>query len=71
MYFYRYIGGKHTSIDNLQKSFPKHERGNVRVAIKDLVKCNLIILKSTGYGLHCSLNPKMINEIEKLIDLAN
>ncbi len=68
MYFYRYIGGKHTSIDNLQKSFPKHERGNVSEAIKVLIKSNLVILKSTSYGKHCSLNPKMIDEIEKLIE---
>ncbi|MCA2004110.1 MAG: hypothetical protein LDL06_05040 [Candidatus Nitrosotenuis sp.] len=68
MYFYGYIGGKHTSTDNLQKSFPKHERGNVKVAVKTLIKANLIIPKSTGYGQHCSLNPRMIDEIEKLIE---
>lgn len=68
MYFYGYIGGKHTSIDNLQKSFPKHERGNVKGAVKALIKANLIIPKSTGYGQHCSLNPRMIDEIEKLIE---
>ena len=68
MYFYGYIGGKHTSIDNLQKSFPKHEKGNVKEAIKDLIKANLIIPKSTGYGRHCSLNPRMIDEIEKMIE---
>ena len=67
MYFYGYIGGKHTSVDNLQKSFPKHERGNVKGAIKVLIKANLIIPKSTGYGQHCSLNPKMIDVIEKMI----
>lgn len=68
MYFYGYIGGKHTPIDNLQKSFPKHERGNIKGAVKNLIKSNLIIQKSTGYGHHCSLNPRMINEIEKLIE---
>jgi len=68
MHFYGYIGGKHTSVDNLQKGFPKHERGNVKGTVKDLIKANLIIPKSTGYGQHCSLNPRMIDEIEKLID---
>lgn len=68
MYFYGYIGGKHTSIDNLQKSFPKHERGNVKEVIKDLIKINLIIQKSTGYGRHCSLNSRMIDKIEKMIE---
>lgn len=68
MYFYGYIGGKHTSIDNLQKSFPKHERGNIKESVKTLIKNNLIIPKSTGYGLHCSLNPRMIDEIEKVVE---
>jgi len=68
MYFYGYIGGKHTSVDNLQKSFPKHERGDVKGAVKVLIKANLIIPKSTGYGQHCSLNPRMIDEIEKMIE---
>ena len=38
MYFYGYIGGKHTSVDNLQESFPKHERGDVKEAVKVLIK---------------------------------
>lgn len=42
MYFYGYIGGRHTSIDNIQKSFPKHKRGNVKDAVKTLIKANLI-----------------------------
>jgi hypothetical protein len=67
MYLYGYIGGKHTSVDNIQKSFPKHERGNVKKGIKLLLRANLIISKSTGYGQHCSLNPRMIYEIERLI----
>ncbi|MDH2906970.1 MAG: hypothetical protein PXX83_02610 [Candidatus Nitrosotalea sp.] len=40
MYFYGYIGGKHTSVDNLQKSFPKHERGNVKGAVQVLIKAS-------------------------------
>lgn len=68
MYFYGYIGGRHTSVDNLQKSFPKHERGDVKDAVKTLIKANLVILKSTGYGQHCSLNPRMIDEIERLVE---
>lgn len=68
MYFYGYIGGKHTSIDNLQKSFPKHERGNIKELVKDLIKTGLIIPKSTGYGQHCSLNKERIKEIEELIE---
>jgi len=65
---YGYIGGRHTSIDNLQKSFPKHERGDVKNVVKRLIKENLIIPKSTRSGLHCSLNPQRIPDIEKIIE---
>ena len=68
MFMYGYIGAKHTSIDNLQKSFPKHERGNIKKIVKGLIKTNLIIPKSTGHGPHCSLNPNRIPEIEKIIE---
>jgi len=68
MYFYEYIGGRHTSIDNLQKSFATHERGNVKKIVKKLIKAGYIVPKSTGSGLHCSLNMNLINEIEKLIE---
>lgn len=68
LYFYGYIGGRHTSVDNLQTSFPKHQRGYVKESVKRLVKTNLIILKSIGYGQHCSINPGMIDEIERMIE---
>ena len=65
MYLHGYIGARHTSIDNLQKSFPKHERGNVNDAVKKLIKQDYIIPKPTGYGFHCSLNPQKIAQIRK------
>ncbi len=68
MYDYGYIGGKHTAVDNLQKSFPKDERGNVKVSVKFLIRMDLIIPKPTGYGMHCSLNPRRLEDIEKLIE---
>lgn len=50
-----------------KKAFPKHQRGDVKKALKGLIKAGLVIPKSTGYGQHCSLNSQRINEIEKLI----
>ena len=55
MYHYGYIGKSHTSIDNLQKSFAKHDRGEVKDSVKILLKAGFIIPKPTGYGQHCSL----------------
>lgn len=62
-----YWGGRHTAFDNLHKGFPKHLGKEIKDIAEDLIKHNLLIPKPTGYGLHVSLNPKMKNEIEKII----
>ncbi len=67
MYYDGYVGARHTSVDNLQKGFPKHERGNANDAAQKLIRQNLIIPKSTSYGKHCSLNHNEIKEIKRLI----
>ena len=68
MFMYGYIGARHTSIDNLQKSFGKHERGKVKKIVENLIRAGYIIPKKTGYGVHCSLNKNRIPEIEGLIE---
>jgi len=67
MYKLRYIGGRHTSEDNVVKGFPKHERGNLKKALKKLIREGYIIPKPTSYGLEVSLNPRMIEEIRKIL----
>lgn len=64
---YSMIGGKHTSVENLKKGFPKHLRGEVEKAIRNLIKAGFILSKPTGYGLQVSLNPHMIDEIKRII----
>lgn len=54
---------KHTSVDNLQKSFPKHLRKDVKNAAKELIKEGYILQKPTGYGLEISLNSRKMGEI--------
>ena len=61
---------RHTSVDNLQKRFTKHRHGDIKKSIRSLRKCNLIIIKPTGYGTHCSLNPKMIDKVERIIGIS-
>ena len=68
MFMYQYIGARHTSIDNLQKSFGKHEKGKVKKTVEKLIKAGYIVKKKTGYGMHCSLNKNLIPEIERLIE---
>jgi len=62
------IGGRHTAIENVPKGFPKHLRGNVEKAVKQLIKDGYIILKPTSYGLQVSLNPRRIKEIREMVE---
>ncbi len=68
LYRHRYIGGRHTSIDNVPKGFPKGETRNIEKALKSLVKEDYILQKPTSYGTEICLNPRKIKEIRKIID---
>lgn len=57
------IGKKHTSEDNIIKSFPKSQRGIVKTVRDDLKKKNILMCKPTGYGKEFSINPKAITKI--------
>jgi len=61
------IGGRHTAFENVSRGFPKHLIGEVRKTAKELVKMNLIMQKITSYGLQVSLNPRKMEQIEKII----
>jgi hypothetical protein len=60
--------GKHTSFDNLQKSFPKHLRGDIKDAANELIKEGFILKKPTGYGLEVSLNSLKTGEIMQIVE---
>ena len=68
LYRLRIIGGKHTAIENLTKSIPKHLVGDAKLAVKNLCKEGLILQKRTSYGLQVSLNPEKIEEILKIVE---
>lgn len=63
---YRFIGEKHTSADNIPKGFAKSERGDVKKALKKLIREGYVVPKITSYGLEVSLNPRRIAEICKI-----
>ena len=69
LYIHKKIGGSHTSIDNLPKGFPKQLHKDVLVAAKELIKEGFLLSKPTHYGLEVSLNPRRINDIEKIIGI--
>jgi hypothetical protein len=60
---------KHTSIHNLPKGLPDHLRSKkeVRKAIEELLKEEIIISKPTNYGLEVSLNIRKKKEIDEYI----
>ncbi len=60
---------KHTSINNLHKGLPNELRVSkeIKKAIDDLLKEQILLSKPTNYGLEVSLNPKKIKDIEELI----
>ena len=66
MLYEHYIGGKHTSADNIPNGFPKHERGEVKKALKNLIREGYVIPKITSYGLEVSLDPRRIREIREI-----
>ncbi len=69
MYFDKIIGGKHTAIEHLKKGFPSHLRGDVDDEVKGLIRNGFILPKTTSYGLQVSLNPRMIPEIERILEI--
>ena len=68
MYRHGYIGGKHTSEDNIPKSLPKDKYGDAKKALKNLIRQGYIIPKTTSYGLQVSLNSKRIAEIKQILE---
>jgi hypothetical protein len=63
------IGDKHTTVENLKKGFPKHMRGEVEDMVHNLIKAGFILAKPTSYGVQVSLNPFMIEEIKRIIEV--
>ena len=61
---------KHTNINNLPKGLSNQLRVSkeVKKAVEDLLKEQILLSKPTQYGLEVSLNPGKIREIERYIE---
>lgn len=70
LYRHRVWLHKHTNIHNLPKGLSKTIRGSKQVkdAIEELLKEQILLSKPTHYGLEVSLNPKKRKEIEELVE---
>ena len=58
---------KHTNINNLPKGLSNQLRVSkeIKKAVEELLKEQILLSKPTQYGLEVSLNPRKIKEIEK------
>ena len=61
---------KHTNIHNLPKGLSNELRVSreVKNAVDELLKEEILLSKPTHYGLEVSLNPRKMKEIEELIE---
>ena len=61
---------KHTNIHNLPKGLSNELRVSreIKNAVDELLKEQILLSKPTHYGLEVSLNPKKIKEIEELME---
>jgi len=66
---HEYIGGKHTSMKNIPKGFPKKERNKVLIVFNRMKKEGYFIIRKKR-DLHVSLNPKMLPKIIKELKKA-
>ena len=64
---HRYIGGKHTDINNVRKGADPKTHSELGDIVKDLIKSGNVLIKNTSYGKHASLNPRLIKEIDEFV----
>ena len=63
-----YIGARHTSIDNLPKGLPGRLRSEAKGVARDLITEGLLLSHPTSYGIQVALNPRMMDEIKKMLE---
>ncbi len=59
----------HTSIDNLPKGFPAHERKRVKKLVNEMRREELLLSKPTSYGREVSINLGKKDEVYRLIEV--
>ena len=53
--------------DNAIKGFPPNEQGNLKKAIRKLIRSGYLISKPTSYGREISIDPHRMKEINKIL----
>jgi len=68
MLFDNRIGGRHLGEQDVCRGLPSHVKGGVSKALKKLIKNGLVNNHPTSYGMQYSLEPKMIDEIQRILE---
>ncbi|MFQ6062340.1 MAG: hypothetical protein ACE5KT_06835 [Methanosarcinales archaeon] len=62
-----YIGKKHTPIEKVQKGFPKHLRGEVKKAVKKLIRMGCIREYPTSHGIDVTIPVHAVGKIKEIL----
>ncbi len=65
---HRLIGGKHREAELIIRNLEPRE--SAKEEFDNLVRENIIILKPTSYGLHCSLNPNRVFDVKRELGIV-
>ncbi|MFQ5762423.1 MAG: hypothetical protein ACE5PO_05255 [Candidatus Bathyarchaeia archaeon] len=68
---HEWIGGRHTSADNIPRGRPSHEHKAIKKELKNLIRDGWVTAKPTSYGLQVSLNPRCLKLIHEYIQQEN
>lgn len=67
MLYQGFIGGKHTSYENLPKGFPRGIKKQIEKIVDKLIKEGYFIVKPKPDSLHLSLDPKKLTQVKREI----
>ena len=68
LYTHGYIGANQTMIDNIQKGFPKHLRGQVEKETERLMRRGWLLKHPTSYGMRTSINPARAMDAKRITE---
>jgi len=71
LYLKKYIGKRHTPIENLCKRLSQYPCKIIKKELKTLRNEGLLSFKQTYHGKDIYLNPKKIKEIEEIVNKYN
>lgn len=63
------VGACHGPFESIYKGFPEHDKGRAKRLLQDLCRLGIVREKPTLIGIRVSLEPKMMNAVDHLIEM--